>query len=87
MVRDVQRKVADPAILRKELQMIVIADEIAVGFAREHLLENPFFAGFEDARRDDPERRRIFDFGFSGKRSHHRQGGEAGGATASDEID
>ena len=38
--------------------MVVIADEIAVGIARPHLPEDPFLAGFENARGRDPDGRR-----------------------------
>src|SRR5438445_10477415 len=31
--------------------MIVIADKIAIGFARAHLLQGPFLAHFKNARR------------------------------------
>ncbi len=50
-VRDVQRKIADAPRVREKSQMIMIADEIAVGVAGADLLENPVVARLEDARR------------------------------------
>ena len=39
--------------------MIVVADEVAVGLAGTDLIENPFFAGFENAGRGNPDCRRL----------------------------
>ncbi len=54
-IGDVEREVAAPALVGEPLQVVVVADEVAVGLARQHLLENPFLARLEDARRGDPE--------------------------------
>ena len=45
-VRHVQRKIADAPRVRKKFQVVVIADEIAVGVARADLFQNPFLARF-----------------------------------------
>ena len=56
-VRHVQRKIPDAPRVREKFQVIVVADEIAVGVARADLLENPVVARFENARRGDEDGR------------------------------
>jgi hypothetical protein len=53
MIRDIEGEISDAPILRKKLQVFVVADEITISVARTDLFERPFFAGFEDARRGD----------------------------------
>ena len=52
-VGDIKRVIADAPAIREEFQVIIIADEIAIGVAGAHLLEYPLLAGFEDAGRSD----------------------------------
>ena len=54
-VGHVQRKIPDAAAVGEKFQVIVIADQIAVGVAGAHLVQNPFLAHFENARRRDPD--------------------------------
>src|ERR1035437_5156796 len=49
----VQRKIADAPRVREKIKVVVVADEITVGVAGANLLENPFIARLEDARRGD----------------------------------
>ncbi|OQB92401.1 MAG: hypothetical protein BWX86_01839 [Verrucomicrobia bacterium ADurb.Bin122] len=56
-VGDVEREVAAAAGVGKGAQVVVVAHEVAVGAGGAHELENPFLAGFEDARRSHPDRR------------------------------
>ena len=53
MVGNIQGEVADTMFLREEFEMIVVADQIAVGLAGADLLEGPFLVHFEDAGRGD----------------------------------
>ena len=62
-IRDVQRKIAALPIAGEEREVIVVADEVAVGRGGADLLENPFLAGFEDTRRGDPDAAGIFELG------------------------
>ena len=50
-VGHVQRIIADAPVIGEKLQVIVIADQVAVGVAGAHLLQRPFLAGLENARR------------------------------------
>ena len=43
--------------IREKVQMIVIANQIAIRIARAHLFQNPFLARFENARRGDEDLR------------------------------
>ena len=55
-IGDVEREVTSLAIGGKEFEVFVVTHEIAIGLTRTHLLENPFFAGFKDPGRRDPDR-------------------------------
>ena len=50
-VGDVQREIPYAAVVRKEFQMIIVADQIAIRIAGAHLVQRPFLAHFENARR------------------------------------
>ena len=63
-VGHVERKIATPTVGFEKREVVVIADEIAVGGGRTHLLQNPLFAGFKDTGRGDPDCG-IFNFRFS----------------------
>ena len=54
-VGDVEREIADAPVVREELQVIVVADQVAVGLAGADLFERPFLAHLEDARRSDED--------------------------------
>ena len=54
-VGHVQRIIADAPVAGEEFEVVVIADQIAVGVAGAHLLQRPFLARFEDARRRNPD--------------------------------
>ena len=57
-VRHVQRKIADATCVRKKFQVVVVADEIAVGVAGTDLVQNPFLTHLGNARRGDKNRGR-----------------------------
>ncbi len=50
-VGDVEGEIANAPAIGEIFQVIVIAGQVAVGFAGSGLLERPFLAGFENARR------------------------------------
>ena len=77
-VGDVQGEIADAAGAGEKLQVIVIADEIAIGIGGADLVENPLFAHFEDARRGDE------DAGAVG--AGVREGTAVGGVESSDSF-
>ena len=52
-VGDVEREVPNATFPGEEAQVVVIADQVAVGFGGTHLFENPVLAGFENAWRGD----------------------------------
>ena len=54
-VGDVERVIADAPVAGEEGQVVVVADQVAVGLAGAHLLENPLLARLEDARRRDED--------------------------------
>src|ERR1051325_4690227 len=58
-VCDVQRKISDLPVIRKEFQMIVIADEITIGIAGADLFQRPFLAHFENTWRSDENGRGL----------------------------
>jgi hypothetical protein len=60
-VGDVEREIAAAAVGFEEREVVVVADEVAVGLGGADLFQDPLFAGFEDAGRGDPDAR-IFDF-------------------------
>ena len=55
-VGDVEGEIADTPAISEKFQVIIIADEVAVGVAGPDLFENPLLAGFEDARWSEPNR-------------------------------
>ena len=55
-IGDIERIVAPHAPAAEKRQMVVVADQIPIGAGRQHLLEHPFLARFEDARWRDPDR-------------------------------
>jgi hypothetical protein len=57
-IGDVEGEVAAFAGGGEVGEVIVVTDEVAVGFAGANLFENPFLAGFGDAGRGDPDGRR-----------------------------
>ena len=59
-IGDVEGEVTSFAVGGEVGEMVVVADQVAVGVAGADLFENPFFAGLGDAGRGDPDRR-IFD--------------------------
>ena len=61
-VGHVEREIAhQPALAGEKAEVVVIADEVAVGLGGTHLLENPILAGLENARRRDADRASRFD--------------------------
>ena len=56
-VGDVERIIADAPVVREKVQVIVIADQVAVRVAGAHLFQRPFLARLEDARRSDENAR------------------------------
>ena len=55
-VGDVEGEIADTPAISEKFQVIIIADEVAVGIAGADLFENPLLAGFENPRRSEPNR-------------------------------
>ena len=53
---DVEGEVAAFAVGGKVGEVIVVADQIPVGFGGANLFQDPFLAGLKDARWDDPDR-------------------------------
>ena len=60
-IGDVEGEVAAAAVGGEVGEVVVVADEVAVGIAGTDLFENPFFAGFGDAGRGDPDGAGIAD--------------------------
>ena len=56
-VGDVEGEVPAFAVVGEEGEVVVVADEVAVSLARADLFQDPFFAGFGDAGRGDPDGR------------------------------
>ena len=54
-VGDVERVIADAPVAGEEAQVVVVADQVAVGLAGADLLERPFLAQLEDAGRGDED--------------------------------
>src|SRR4051812_28478407 len=52
-VGDVEGEIANTPVGGEKGEMLVVANEVTVGLTRADLLEGPFFASFEDARRSD----------------------------------
>jgi len=58
MISDVKRVISNETVIGKKVEMIVIPSQVTVRLACPNLFEDPFLAGFEDARRSQE------DFGF-----------------------
>ena len=58
-VGDVERKIAAEAPADEGFQVVVVPDEVAVGRAREHLLDDPLLPRLEHPRRGDPDAGRL----------------------------
>ena len=54
-IGDIERVIAAQAVAAEERKMVVIAHEVAVGVAGQHLPQDPILARLEDARRRHPD--------------------------------
>ena len=71
-VRNVERVIADQPLIRKKLQLVVVANQIAIRIARPDLFEGPFLAHLEDSGRRDKDLRLEFsDYQIAVTRYRH----------------